>query len=411
MATSAPVRTAGGAQIKEFVYAWEGKDKTGKTVRGEMRAGGETIVNVTLRRQGIMVTKVKKKVYRSGKKIVDKDLTLFTRQLATMMKAGVPLLQSFDIVGKGHSNPSMSKLIMDLRADIETGTSLNNAFRKYPLYFDPLFCNLVGAGEQAGILEDLLTRLAIYKEKTLALKAKIKSALMYPISILAIAFIVTAVIMIWVVPAFKEVFSSFGADLPTPTLVVMAMSDFVVKWWLPIFGSLFGAIYFFFQSWRRSLKMQQAMDRLLLRLPVFGPVIRKATIARWTRTLATMFAAGVPLVEALDSVGGASGNAVYLEATKKIQTEVSTGTSLTVAMQNANVFPNMVTQMVAIGEESGALDGMLGKVADFYEEEVDEAVGALSSLMEPMIMVILGVLIGGLVVAMYLPIFKLGAVV
>jgi type IV pilus assembly protein PilC len=409
MATSAQAR--GGAQIKEFVYAWEGKDKTGKTVRGEMRAGGETIVNVTLRRQGIMVTKVKKKAYRSGKKIVDKDLTLFTRQLATMMKAGVPLLQSFDIVGKGHSNPSMSKLIMDLRADIETGTSLNNAFRKYPLYFDPLFCNLVGAGEQAGILEDLLTRLAIYKEKTLALKAKIKSALMYPISILAIAFIVTAVIMIWVVPAFKEVFSSFGADLPTPTLVVMAMSDFVVKWWYIIFGSLFGAIYFFFQSWRRSLKMQQAMDRLLLRLPVFGEVIRKATIARWTRTLATMFAAGVPLVEALDSVGGASGNAVYLEATKKIQTEVSTGTSLTVAMQNVNVFPNMVTQMVSIGEESGALDGMLGKVADFYEEEVDEAVSALSSLMEPMIMVILGVLIGGLVVAMYLPIFKLGAVV
>jgi len=411
MATSAQVRSAGGAQIKEFVYAWEGKDKTGKTVRGEMRAGGETVVNVTLRRQGIVVVKVKKKAYRSGKKITEKDLGLFTRQLATMMKAGVPLLQSFDIVGKGHSNPSMSKLIMDLRADIETGTSLNNAFRKYPLYFDPLFCNLVGAGEQAGILEDLLTRLAIYKEKTLALKAKIKSALTYPISILAIAFIVTAVIMIWVVPAFKEVFSSFGADLPTPTLVVMAMSDFVVKWWYIIFGSLFGAIYFFFQSWRRSLKMQQAMDRLLLRLPVFGEVIRKATIARWTRTLATMFAAGVPLVEALDSVGGAAGNAVYLDATRKIQTEVSTGTSLTVAMQNANVFPNMVTQMVAIGEESGALDSMLGKVADFYEEEVDEAVSALSSLMEPMIMVILGVLIGGLVVAMYLPIFKLGAVV
>jgi type IV pilus assembly protein PilC len=405
------MRGAGGAQVKEHVFAWEGRDKTGKIVRGEMRAGGETIVNVTLRRQGIMVTRVKKKAYRSGKKIVDKDLTLFTRQLATMMKAGVPLLQSFDIVGKGHANPSMSRLIMDLRADIETGTSLNNAFRKYPLYFDPLFCNLVGAGEQAGILEDLLTRLAIYKEKTLALKAKIKSALMYPISILAIAFIVTAVIMIWVVPAFKQVFSSFGADLPAPTLIVMAISDFVVTWWYIIFGSIFGSLYFFFQAWRRSLKMQQAMDRLMLRLPIFGDVIRKATIARWTRTLATMFAAGVPLVEALDSVGGASGNAVYLDATRKIQTEVSTGTSLTVAMQNANVFPNMVTQMVSIGEESGALDGMLGKVADFYEEEVDEAVSALSSLMEPLIMVILGVLIGGLVVAMYLPIFKLGAVV
>jgi type IV pilus assembly protein PilC len=409
--TSARARSGGGTQVKEHVFAWEGKDKTGKTVRGEMRAGGETIVNVTLRRQGIMVTKVKKKTLRSGKKIKDKDLTLFTRQLATMMKAGVPLLQSFDIVGKGHANPSMSKLIMDLRGDIETGTSLNNAFRKYPLYFDPLFCNLVGAGEQAGILEDLLTRLAVYKEKTLAIKAKIKSALMYPCAILAIAFIVTAVIMIWVVPAFKSVFSSFGANLPTPTLVVMAISDFVVQWWYVIFGGLFGAMYFFFQAWRRSLKIQQAMDRLLLRLPIFGEVIRKATIARWTRTLATMFAAGVPLVEALDSVGGASGNAVYLDATRKIQTEVSTGTSLTAAMQNANVFPNMVTQMVSIGEESGALDGMLAKVADFYEEEVDEAVASLSSLMEPLIMVILGVLIGGLVIAMYLPIFKLGSVV
>jgi type IV pilus assembly protein PilC len=411
MATSLQTRSQGGVKIKESIYAWEGKDKSGKTVRGELRAGGEAVVNVTLRRQGIMVTKVKKKAYRSGKKIKDKDLTLFTRQLATMMKAGVPLLQSFDIVGKGHANPSMSRLIMDLRGDIETGTSLNNAFRKYPLYFDPLFCNLVGAGEQAGILEDLLTRLAIYKEKTLAIKGKIKSALMYPISILAIAFIVTAVIMIWVVPAFKSVFQSFGADLPAPTLMVMAMSEFVVAWWHVIALSIGGTLYFFFQAWQRSLKMQQFMDRTLLRLPIFGAVIRKATIARWTRTLSTMFAAGVPLVEALDSVGGASGNFVYLEATRKIQTEVSTGTSLTVAMQNANVFPNMVTQMVSIGEESGSLDAMLGKVADFFEEEVDEAVGALSSLMEPLIMVILGVLIGGLVIAMYLPIFKLGSVV
>jgi len=400
-----------GNQVKESVFAWEGKDKTGKTVRGELRAGGVAVVNVTLRRQGIMVTKVKKKVYRSGRKVTDKDITLFTRQLATMMKAGVPLLQSFDIVGKGHANPSVSKLIMDLRADIETGTSLNQAFRKFPLYFDPLFCNLVGAGEQAGILEDLLTRLAIYKEKTLAMKGKIKSALTYPIAILAVAFIVTAVIMIWVVPAFKEVFTSFGADLPPPTLFVMAMSEFFVAYWYVIFGGLFSGIYFFFQAWRRSLKMQQAMDRLLLRVPVFGDVIRKATVARWTRTLSTMFAAGVPLVEALDSVGGAAGNAVYLEATRRIQNEVSTGTSLTVAMQNAEVFPNMVTQMVSIGEESGALDAMLGKVADFYEDEVDEAVASLASLMEPAIMVILGVLIGGLVVAMYLPIFKLGSVV
>ncbi|MBA5688392.1 type II secretion system F family protein [Rugamonas apoptosis] len=403
--------TSSGTPIKESIFSWEGKDKTGKTVRGELRAGGEAVVNVTLRRQGIMVTKIKKKVYRSGKKVTDKDISLFTRQLATMMKAGVPLLQSFDIVGKGHANPSVSKLVLDLRADIETGTSLNQAFRKFPLYFDPLFCNLVGAGEQAGILEDLLTRLAIYKEKTLAMKAKIKSALMYPVSILAVAFIVTAVIMIWVVPAFKEVFKSFGADLPAPTLAVMAISEFFVKWWYVIFGGLFGGIYFFFRAWQRSAKVQRFMDVALLKAPVFGDVIRKATIARWTRTLATMFAAGVPLVESLDSVGGAAGNAVYLDATRRIQSEVSTGVSLTVAMQNADVFPNMVTQMVAIGEESGSLDAMLGKVADFYEEEVDDAVASLSSLMEPMIMVILGVLIGGLVIAMYLPIFKLGSVV
>jgi type IV pilus assembly protein PilC len=410
MATAAR-STAGAGQIKESVFAWEGKDKQGKRVSGELRAGGATMVNVTLRRQGILVTKIKKKSYRSGKRISDKDITLFTRQLATMMKAGVPLLQSFDIVAKGHSNPSVSKLIQDIRSDVETGTSLNQAFRKYPLYFDPLFCNLVGAGEQAGILEDLLTRLAVYKEKTIAIKGKIKSALFYPISILVVAFVVTAVIMIWVVPAFKEVFASFGADLPAPTLVVMAISDFFVANWYIIFGVLFGSLYLFFQSWRRSLKVQRFMDKLLLKAPIFGAVIRKATIARWTRTLATMFAAGVPLVESLDSVGGASGNAVYLDATKKIQTEVSTGTSLTVAMQNSDVFPNMVTQMVSIGEESGALDQMLGKVADFYEEEVDEAVASLSSLMEPLIMVILGVLIGGLVIAMYLPIFKLGAVV
>lgn len=397
--------------VKELVFAWEGKDKAGKVVKGELRAGSETIVNVTLRRQGILVTKVKKKAFKSGKKVTDKDITLFTRQLATMMKAGVPLLQSFDIVAKGNANPSVSKLIQDIRADVETGSSLNQAFRKFPLYFDNLFCNLVGAGEQAGILEDLLTRLAIYKEKTQAIKGKIKSALFYPISILVVAFVVTSVIMIWVVPAFKEVFKSFGADLPAPTLFVMAISDFFVKYWYIIFGGIGAALYLFFQSWKRSPKVQRFMDTTLLQAPIFGNVIRKATIARWTRTLATMFAAGVPLVESLDSVGGASGNAVYLDATKKIQTEVSTGTSLTTAMQNAGVFPNMVTQMVAIGEESGALDQMLGKVADFYEQEVDEAVESLSSLMEPLIMVILGVLIGGLVIAMYLPIFKLGSVV
>ncbi|HWW04114.1 type II secretion system F family protein [Collimonas sp.] len=410
MATAA--RSAASArQVKETVYLWEGKDKKGKVMRGELRAGSETVVNVTLRRQGILVTKVKKKTFRNGKKVSEKDISLFTRQLATMMKAGVPLLQSFDIVAKGHANPSVSKLVNDIRGDVETGTSLSQAFRKFPLYFDPLFCNLVGAGEQAGILEDLLERLAIYKEKTLAIKSKIKSAMFYPVSILAVAFIVTAVIMIWVVPAFKSVFSSFGADLPAPTLFVMGISDFMVANWYIIFPTIFAGLYLFFQSWKRSLKMQRYMDRLLLKAPIFGEVIRKATIARWTRTLATMFAAGVPLVESLDSVGGASGNAVYLDATKKIQGEVSTGTSLTTAMENANVFPNMVTQMVSIGEESGSLDQMLGKVADFYEAEVDDAVASLSSLMEPLIMVILGVLIGGLVIAMYLPIFKLGSVV
>lgn len=396
---------------KESIFSWEGKDRGGKIVKGELRAASETVASVSLRKQGVLVTKIKKKTFSSGKRVTEKDITLFTRQLATMMKAGVPLLQSFDIIGRGHANPSVSKLLIDIRSDIETGSSLNQAFRKYPLYFDALFCNLVSAGEQAGILEDLLTRLAIYKEKTLAIKGKIKSALFYPISILVVAFVVTSVIMIWVVPAFKEVFNSFGADLPGPTLLVMAISDFFVDYWYLIFGSVFAGLYLFFQAWRRSTQMQRVMDRALLRAPIFGPVIRKATIARWTRTLATMFAAGIPLVEALDSVGGASGNAVYHDATKRIQTEVSTGTSLTNAMLNADVFPSMVTQMVSIGEESGALDGMLGKVADFYEAEVDEAVTALSSLMEPLIMVILGVLIGGLVIAMYLPIFKLGAVV
>ena len=396
---------------KEFTFVWEGKDKAGKTVRGELRATGDAVVNATLRRQGVMVTKVKKQSFRKGGRVSDKDITLFTRQLATMMKAGVPLLQSFDIVGKGHANPAVARLLFELKTEVETGSSLNQAFKKYPLYFDPLFCNLVAAGEQAGILETLLDRLATYKEKILAIKSKIKSALFYPISIIVVAFVITAVIMIFVIPAFKQVFTSFGADLPGPTLVVMAVSDFFVSYWWAIFGAAGFGIYFFFESWKRSKPMQVFMDRLMLKAPVFGGLIRKATIARWTRTLSTMFAAGVPLVEALDSVGGASGNQVYVIATKSIQGEVATGTSLTVAMQNSQVFPSMVIQMVSIGEESGALDSMLSKVADFFEAEVDDAVEALSSLMEPMIMVVLGTLIGGMVVAMYLPIFKLGAVV
>ena len=397
--------------VKLNSYSWEGKDKTGKIVKGEMRASGENIVNATLRRQGIQNAKVKKASRGGGKKITDMDITFFTRQLATMMKAGVPLLQAFEIVAKGHSNPSVTRLLLEIKTEVETGSSLAQSFRKYPLYFDNLFCNLVAAGEQAGILDTLLDRLAIYKEKMLAIRGKIKKALFYPVSILVVAFIVTAVIMIFVIPQFKELFAGFGANLPGPTLVVMQISEiFTAYWWL-IFGSMYGAGWLFANSLKRSEKMQFMMDRLMLKLPVVGELVRKATIARWTRTLSTMFAAGVPLVEALDSVAGASGNRVYMMATKKIQAEVSTGSSLTVSMQNSGVFPNMVLQMCAIGEESGALDGMLSKVADFFEREVDDAVDALSSLMEPLIMAVLGVIIGGLVIAMYLPIFKMGQVV
>lgn len=412
MATAATLKRGSKRDaVKEFIYLWEGKDRTGKQIRGEMRASGQNVVNATLRRQGVLVTKVRKQRMGGGRKITDKDVTLFTRQMATMMKAGVPLLQAFDIVGKGHANPRVARLLMDLRTEVETGSSLAAAFRKFPLYFDALFCNLVQAGEQAGILESLLDRLATYKEKILAIKSKIKSALFYPVAVIVVAFIITAVIMIWVIPAFKEVFTSFGADLPAPTLMVIAMSDFFVEYWYLIFGGLIGGLWGFFALWKRSSAMQILLDGWLLRMPIFGPIIRKSVIARWTRTLATMFAAGVPLVEALESVGGASGNHVYGQATRQIQQEVSTGTSLTAAMQNAGVFPNMVIQMTSIGEESGSLDAMLSKIADFYEEEVDDAVASLSSLMEPLIMVVLGVLIGGMVVAMYLPIFKLGQVV
>jgi type IV pilus assembly protein PilC len=393
---------------KEITFVWEGKDKAGKVIRGEMRAGGQAVVNATLRRQGILVTKVKKQRIGGGGRVTSKDIALFTRQLATMMKAGVPLLQSFEIVSKGASNPAVAKLLNEIKTEVETGSPLAAAFRKYPLYFDALFCNLVQAGEQAGILESLLDRLATYKEKILAIQSKIKSALFYPVAIIAVAFIITAVIMIFVIPAFKQVFTAFGADLPAPTLFVMALSDWFVTYWYIIFPVIGGGIYGFLEAWKRSLPVQIFMDRVMLRLPVFGGLIRKSCIARWTRTLSTMFAAGVPLVEALESVGGAAGNYIYQVATKQIQGEVSTGTSLTVAMQNANVFPSMVIQMCAIGEETGALDAMLSKVADFYEQEVDDAVEALSSLMEPMIMVVLGTLIGGMVVAMYLPIFKLG---
>jgi type IV pilus assembly protein PilC len=402
---------AAAARPKETIFSWEGKDKAGKVVRGEMRAGGQAVVNATLRRQGILVTKVRKQRIGRRGKVTEKDIALFTRQLATMMKAGVPLLQSFEIVTKGASNPGVAKLLNEIKLEVETGSPLATAFRKYPLHFDALYCNLVQAGEQAGILESLLDRLATYKEKILAIKSKIKAALFYPIAIIAVAFIIVAVIMIFVIPAFKQVFTSFGADLPAPTLLVMSISDWFVAYWYIIFPAIGGGVYGFLESWKRSLAVQIFMDRLMLRLPLFGDLVKKSSIARWTRTLSTMFAAGVPLVEALDSVGGAAGNYVYAVATKQIQQEVSTGTSLTVAMQNSVVFPSMVIQMCSIGEETGALDAMLGKVADFYEQEVDDAVAALSSLMEPMIMVVLGTLIGGMVIAMYLPIFKLGQAV
>jgi type IV pilus assembly protein PilC len=397
--------------IKDFVFEWEGKDRNGKVVRGEMRAGGKEHVQAALRRQGVLLTKCKKRSTRSGQRIKPRDIAIFTRQLATMMKAGVPLLQSFDIVGRGNTNPSVTKLLNDIRLDVETGTSLSAAFRKHPLYFDNLYCNLVEAGEAAGILEALLDRLAVYMEKTEAIKSKIKSALMYPTAVIVVAFVVVAVIMIFVIPSFKQVFTSFGADLPAPTLFVIAISEFFVKWWWLIFGGIGFGIYFFMQAWQRNEKVQRFMDRLLLKVPVFGSLVEKSCIARWTRTLATMFAAGVPLVEALDSVGGASGNSKYADATVKIQQEVSTGTSLTAAMTNVNLFPSMVIQMTAIGEESGSIDHMLGKAADFYEAEVDEMVAGLSSLMEPIIIVFLGSIIGGIVVSMYLPIFKLGQVV
>jgi type IV pilus assembly protein PilC len=403
--------TAKPKGITESVFEWEGKDRNGKQVRGESRAIGINQVQATLRRQGVTPTKIKKRRTGGGSAIKPKDMAIFTRQLATMMKAGVPLLQAFDIVGRGNPNPRVTKLLSDIRTDVETGTSLSVAFRKYPLYFDNLYCNLVEAGESAGILDQLLDRLAVYMEKTEAIKSKIKSALMYPVTVLIVAFVVVSVIMIFVIPAFKEVFSNFGGELPVPTLVVIAMSEFFIKYWYLIFGGLGGGVYFFMEAWKRNEKMQNVMDRVLLKLPIFGVLVEKSCIARWTRTLSTMFAAGVPLVEALDSVGGASGNSVFERATTRIQHEVSTGTALTVAMTNANIFPSMVLQMCAIGEESGSIDHMLGKAADFYEAEVDDMVAGISSLMEPIIIVILGTVIGGIVVAMYLPIFKLGAVV
>lgn len=403
------------AAAKVDMYAWEGTDRTGKRVKGEMSGASDALVKAQLRRQGVNPLKVKKKAKPllgpSKKKISSKDITIFSRQLATMMSSGVPLVQAFEIVGRGHENPSMQDLILTVKSDIEAGNTLADSLGKHPLYFNELYVNLVRAGEAAGILEDLLHKIATYLEKTESIKAKIKKALTYPIAILVVAFVITAILMIFVIPQFADMFQNFGADLPAMTQFVVTLSDFFVAYWYIIFGALGIGIYAFLQGKKRSRAFNHFLDRAMLKAPVFGDIVRKATMARFARTLSTMFAAGVPLVEAMESVAGASGNIVYHNATLKMRDEIATGTQLQSAMRDSNLFPNMVVQMVAIGEESGALDTMLSKVADFYEEEVDNAVDNLSSLMEPIIMAVLGVLIGGLVVAMYLPIFKMGQVV
>src|SRR5436190_15558 len=398
-------------RVKEYTYLWEGIDRNNRNLRGEAKAASETVVTSNLRRQGIRITKLKRQTFRGGGRVSEKDITFFTRQPATMLRAGVPLLQAFETVARGHKNPRFARLMMDIKSRVESGSSLSQAFREHPGQFDALYCNLVNAGETAGILDGILDRLATYKEKILAIKSKIKSALFYPISVITVAIIVVWVIMVWVIPAFKQVFTSFGANLPAPTLIVIGISDFFVAYWWLMAAIIAGALITFFFLLRRSAAFRYTVDRISLKLPIIGAIVEKATIARWTRTLSTMFAAGVPLVESLDAVAGASGNAVFAAGTRKIQTEVSTGTSLTNAMHNTGLFPSMVLQMTQIGEESGSLDGMLSKVADFFEREVDDAVAALSSLLEPIIIVFLGVVIGGLVVAMYLPIFKLGSVI
>ena len=403
------------AAVKSVMFVWEGRDRQGKKVKGEMSGTSDALVKAMLRRQGINPLRVKKKPQPlfggGGKKVKPKDIAIFSRQMATMMSAGVPLVQSFDIVGRGHENPNMQKLILDVKAGVEQGNSLGDSLAKHPLYFDDLYVNLVRAGEAGGILETLLDKIATYKEKTEAIKAKIRKALFYPAAVLAMAFIVTAVLMIFVIPQFAALFADFGADLPAMTVFVINLSNAFVDNWIFIFGGVGAVIWGFFQLKKRSTAFRHSIERLSLKIPVIGDILIKATIARFARTLSTMFAAGVPLVEAMDSVAGAAGNVVYGQAILQMRDEIATGTQLQAAMRDTNLFPNMVVQMVAIGEESGSIDHMLGKVADFYEQEVDNAVDAMSSLMEPMIMAVLGVLIGGLVIAMYLPIFKMGQVV
>ncbi|GAB4289733.1 type II secretion system F family protein [Sulfurivermis fontis] len=399
----------------QATFLWEGTDKRGARAKGEIQSSNAAQAKAELRRQGINPLKVKAKPKPlfggRGKAITPKDIAIFTRQLATMLSSGVPLVQAFDIIGRGHEKASMRDLVLAIKADVEGGIALAEALRKHPAYFDSLTCNLVHAGEQAGILDSLLDKIATYKEKTEAIKGKIKKAMFYPTAVIIAAFIITAILLIFVIPQFKEMFTSFGAELPALTLMVMAMSDYFVSYWWAIFGGLGAFIYGFSQLKKRSKVFSEALQRLSLTFPVIGAILTKASIARFARTLSTMFAAGVPLVEAMDSVAGAVGNVVYSTAVTKMRDEVSTGQSLQAAMTQSGVFPNMVCQMVAIGEEAGSIDTMLAKVADFYEEEVDNAVDGLSSLLEPLIMAFLGAVIGGLVIAMYLPIFKMGQVV
>ncbi|MDZ4261321.1 MAG: type II secretion system F family protein [Pseudomonadota bacterium] len=396
-------------------YVWEGVNKQGARVRGELQGATLTLVKGDLRRQGINPTKVAKKSTplfgARKKKVTAQEIAVFSRQLSVMIAAGVPIVQAFEIIGRGHENRSMQDLVLSIKSDVEGGGSLAEALSRHPLEFDDLYINLVRAGEQAGILETLMNKIATYKEKTEAIKGKIKKALFYPTAVLVVAFIITAVLLIFVIPQFESLFAGFGADLPALTKMVVKLSVIFQKWWWLIFGSIGGSIYVLVQAKQRSHKVRQTIDRLALKLPVIGDILNKGAIARFARTLSTMFAAGVPLVEAMESVAGATGNIVYSDAVLRIRDEVSTGTQLQQAMRNVQLFPNMVVQMVAIGEEAGSLDAMLSKVADFYEEEVDNLVDSLSSLLEPMIMAILGVLVGGLVIAMYLPIFKMGSVV
>ncbi len=401
------------ATATQAPFTWEGTDRTGKKVKGKVVSTSEAAVRTELRRQGVVPTRVRKQsmLFRKQGKVTPADIAIFSRQLATMMTAGIPLVQSFDIVGAGHENPAMQKLILAIKSDVEGGTALADALAKHPLHFDDLFVSLVAAGEQAGALETLLDKIATYKEKTEAIKKKIKKALFYPTAVVVVAIVVTAILMIYVIPEFESLFQGFGADLPAFTRFVIDISKFVqTKGWILLLLTV-GGVIGIIEAKKRNRGVQQFFDRAMLKLPILGSILHKSAIARYARTLSTTFAAGVPLVEALDSVAGATGNIVYENAVNRMRDEVATGQRLQRAMENTDLFPNMVNQMIAVGEESGSLDSMSAKVADFYEEEVDNAVDSMSSLLEPLIMAILGVLVGGLVIAMYLPIFKMGAVV